>query len=91
MKCTQIGKYAILNSGSSKEGVRSDRSQSDCLFPYRIQQKSGIPYNDMVFYDDEYDNIEDVSGLGMWPAVDDCTHTYVTVCVCITVLVYKNA
>ena len=44
------------------------------MFPYRIQQKSGIPYKDMVFYDDEYDNIEDVSELGMWQAVVHCTH-----------------
>jgi len=30
-----------------------------------IQAKSGVPYNKMVFFDDEYRNIEDVSKLGV--------------------------
>jgi magnesium-dependent phosphatase 1 len=30
-----------------------------------IQDKSGIPFNNMVFFDDEYRNIEDVSKLGV--------------------------
>lgn len=31
----------------------------------KIQQASGIAYEDMVFYDDEYDNIEDIKELGV--------------------------
>ena len=31
----------------------------------KIQRASGIPYSDMVFFDNEYRNIEDVSSLGV--------------------------
>ena len=33
-------------------------------FVFRFQQQSGLPYKDMLFFDDEYRNIRDVGSLG---------------------------
>ena len=37
---------------------------TDCLHPYSIHKSSGVDYSDMLFFDDEYRNIRDISTLG---------------------------
>ena len=40
-------------------------------FLFRIHKKSGVAFQDMIFFDDEYGNIVDVSKLGTVQSCDN--------------------
>lgn len=45
------------------EGLRSQRGHSQRVL-HRLQRKTGVPFSQMIFFDDEKRNIVDVSKLG---------------------------
>lgn len=69
-KVTHFERYEGDEGGSRGEKSReTGRTKKPawllpCPAPHRLQQKTGVPFSQMIFFDDEKRNIVDVSKLG---------------------------
>lgn len=55
----------ILEPNEGGGGGSSNECEGCCVSPPpRIKTESGVEYRDMLFFDDEYGNIQDISTLG---------------------------
>ena len=68
-KVTHFERYKAISGGAGRQdqgdwgGLRSQCGHSHPVL-HRLQRKTGVPFSQMIFFDDEKRNIVDVSKLG---------------------------
>ena len=62
--CVCVCVRACVCAQQKMDGIHHLHLVIPSYSPYRIQKKSGVAFQDMIFFDDEYGNVVDVSELG---------------------------